>query len=376
MAIIDRIKYDGDPSGVPWIIYKCPSEQFVLGSQLIVNQSQEALFFKGGEALDLFGPGTYTLKTGNLPLLNKIVNFPFGGKTPFAAEIYYINKTLNLNMKWGTSSPIPMEDPKYGLILNIGAHGQYGVSIVDSRLFVTKIIGALPNGTTITPVVILKYFNGLINSTIKTAIASYMMRKKISFLEVTQYLSELSATFKEALVDEFDSFGIELVDFYCESIAPRREEYEKLRGYKEELALGSAFYQQRRSLDIMEKLAENSSAGSMANAGIGVGMGVGVVGQIGNAFANIGQSLTSTNNSVQITCPKCGMQNNSGMKFCGGCGSKFSTTIICSHCGNEVPEGMKFCGECGKPIGAKYCPACGFENKPEMKFCGNCGAKL
>ena len=118
MAIIDRIKYDGNSNGSQWLSYKCPSEQFVLGSQLIVNQGQEALFFKGGEALDLFGPGTHTLSTGNLPILNKLVNLPFGGKTPFSAEIYYINKTANLDMKWGTSTPIPLEDPKYGLILN------------------------------------------------------------------------------------------------------------------------------------------------------------------------------------------------------------------------------------------------------------------
>ena len=83
MAIIDRIKYDGSTNGLQWLVHKYPSEQFVLGSQLIVGTGQEALFVKGGEALDLFGPGTYTLSTGNLPVLNKLVNLPFGGKTPF-----------------------------------------------------------------------------------------------------------------------------------------------------------------------------------------------------------------------------------------------------------------------------------------------------
>jgi len=91
-------------------------------------------------------------------------------------------------------------------------------------------------------------------------------------------LSELSEAFQEALNDEFDRFGIELVNFYCESIAPKPEEYEKLRTYKEDLALGKDFYQQRRSLDIMEKLAENPSSGGIANAGIGLGMGFGVAG--------------------------------------------------------------------------------------------------
>ena len=289
MAIIDRIKYDGSTNGLQWLVHKYPSEQFVLGSQLIVGTGQEALFVKGGEALDLFGPGTYTLSTGNLPVLNKLVNLPFGGKTPFSAEVYYINKTADLDMKWGTSNPIPLEDPKYGLILNVGAHGQYGITIADSRLFVSRIIGAVPNGATANPVTVLRYFNGLINAKIKSVTAAYMIKNQVSFLEISQYLSELSEAFQEALNDEFDRFGIELVNFYCESIAPKPEEYEKLRTYKEDLALGKDFYQQRRSLDIMEKLAENPSSGGIANAGIGLGMGFGVAGQFSNAFTGSGR---------------------------------------------------------------------------------------
>lgn len=378
MAIIDRIKYDGDPSGAQWLIYKCPSEQFVLGSQLIVNQGQEALFFKGGEALDLFGPGTHTLSTGNLPILNKLVNLPFGGKTPFTAEIYFINKTADLDMKWGTSTPIPLEDPKYGLILNVGARGQYGISIRDSRLFVSRMIGAIPNGSTVNQLRILRYFNGLVNSKIKTVTAEYMIKKQISFLEISQYLSELSDAFKETLDDEFERFGIELTNFYCVSIAPKPDEYEKLRGYKEELALGAGFYQQRRSLDILEKLAENQSAGSIANAGIGLGMGLGVAGQVGNIFTGVGQTMntTPTPSAQTVNCPKCGATNSSTMKFCGECGSELSSSIICPHCGAKIPAGMKFCGECGGALTAFKCPACGFENKVGTKFCGNCGQKL
>lgn len=376
MAIIDRIKYDGLSDGAQWLIYKCPSEEFVLGSQLIVNQGQEALFFKGGEALDLFGPGTHTLSTGNLPLLKKLVNLPFGGKSPFSAEIYYINKTANLDMKWGTSTPIPLEDPKYGLILNIGARGQYGITIKDSRLFVSRIIGAVPNGTTANPTIILRYFNGLINSKIKSVTADYMVRKQISFLEISQYLSELSNVFQDTINDEFERFGIEISNFYCVSIAPKPEEYERLREYKEELALGQGFYQQRRSLDILEKLAENPSSGSIANAGIGLGIGLGAAGQFGTVFSGIGQNLNTVPPNNTITCPECGAANNTNMKFCGSCGSKLSATIICPHCGKEVSDGMKFCGECGQPLGAQKCPSCGFENKPGMKFCGNCGGKL
>lgn len=256
MAIINRIKYDGDTDESTWLVYKYPSEQFVLGSQLIVNQGQEALFFKGGEALDLFGPGTYTLSTGNLPILNKLVNLPFGRRTPFSAEIYFVNKTVNLDMKWGTSTPIPLEDPKYGLILNVGARGQYGISIKDSRLFVLRILGAIPNGSTINQSIIFKFFNGLINTKIKSVIAEYVIRKQISFVEISLYLSELSDVFKAKIDDEFERFGIGLTNFYCICIAPKDGDYEKFRGYKEDLALGYNFYRQRRSFDILEKMAD------------------------------------------------------------------------------------------------------------------------
>lgn len=379
MAIIDRIKYDGDPSGAQWLIHKYPSEAFVLGSQLIVNQGQEALFFKGGEALDLFGPGTHTLSTGNLPLLNKLVNLPFGGKTPFTAEIYYINKTANLDMKWGTSTPIPLEDPKYGLILNVGARGQYGITIENSRLFVSRIIGAIPNGSTAHPLLIPRHFNGLINAKIKSVTAEYMIHKQISFLEISQYLAELSEVFQEKLREEFSRFGIEIVHFFCESIAPRPEEYQKLRQYKEEMALGGGFYQQRRSLDILEKLAENPSAGGGANAGLGLGMGLGAMGQVAGIFSGLGQNLnpSSAPQKAEQICPKCGTKNDPSMRFCGACGNELiHGTVSCPHCGAQIPAGMKFCGACGKPLSTGKCPSCGFENKPGMKFCGNCGEKL
>lgn len=384
MAIIDRIKYDGLRNGAPWLIYKFPSDEFVLGSQLIVNQGQEALFLKGGEALDLFGAGTHTLSTGNLPVLKRFVNLPFGGKTPFAAEVYFVNKTVNLSMNWGTSTAIPLEDPKYGLLLNVGAYGQYGITVADTRLFVSRMIGALPNGTLIDPVLVLKYFNGLINTKIKTVTASYMIGKKISFLEITSYLDELSETFRKALEGEFERFGIELVNFYCESIAPRPEEYEKLRNYKEELALGNDFYVQRRSLDIMDKMARNPATAGLANAGIGLGMGMNMANQAGGLFAGLSQSVRpvtaqeqpQTATKVGSTCPHCGMKNAEGAKFCGNCGEKLAVSVVCPHCGKEIPMGLKFCCECGGSLNREKCPACGTENAPGAKFCGNCGAKL
>lgn len=374
MALIDRIKYDGYQDGSPWLIHKFPSEEFVLGSQLIVNQGQEALFFKGGEALDLFGAGTHTLHTGNLPLLKKLVNLPFGGKTPFSAEVYYINKTSRLDMNWGTQNPFQLEDPKYGLILSIRSHGKYGLRIVDSRMFVSELIGAIPNGATVNYAFVASYFSGLLTSCIKTVISSFMIRQKISFLEVTAYLRELSKECEAEIVKEFERFGVEIVNFFIETISPPKEEFEKLRTYKEELALGNDFYRQRRSFDIMDSMAENPASGGIANAGIGLGMGLGVAPAMGNLFSNIGSNVNTSAESANM-CPHCNAKNPAGQKFCGECGKPMVVGNVCPSCGKVNATGQKFCGECGAKM-SKKCPDCGSDNDLSQKFCGNCGSKL
>lgn len=374
MAFIDRIKYDGYQDGSPWLIYKYPSDEFVLGSQLIVNQGQEALFFKGGEALDLFGAGTYTLQTGNLPLLKKFVNLPFGGKTPFTAEIYYINKTSRLDMNWGTQNPFQLEDPKYGLILSIRTHGKYGIRIADSRMFVSELIGAIPNGATVNYPFVASYFSGVLTSCIKTIISSFMIRRKISFLEVTAYLKELSKECEVEIAKEFERFGAEIVNFYIEMISPPKNEFEKLRAYKEELALGNDFYRQRRSFDILEGMASNPASGGMANAGIGLGMGFGVAPVAKELFANVSSNVDVQQQNENV-CPYCGGINPPSQKFCGECGKAIIVGIVCPSCGKVNAIGQKFCGDCGEKL-SKKCPSCGKENDMSQKFCGDCGTKL
>lgn len=220
---------------------------------------------------------------------------------------------------------------------------------------------------------ILKYFNGLINEKIKTIISKYMIQQKISFLEITLYLSEISEKFREEINKDFGLFGIEVVNFFCEAIAPSPEEYEKLRNYKEELSLGRDFYQTRRTLDIMEKFADNSSMGELAKNGSS--MGLEIVRHVGNFFAEGDQSIDANLQEQTIACPKCGEKNNISMKYCGACGSELFPKRICPHCSANIPVEMKFCGECGKPFSLK-CPSCGFDNQTGMKFCDNCGQRL
>src|ERR1017187_9594468 len=142
MAIIDRIKFDSPSDN--WIVWKYNRDDIRLGAQLVVNESQEALFFKGGQALDTFTAGTHTLTTGNLPLLSKLINLPFGGDTPFTAEVWFVNRTAKRDLRWGTKSSIPLIDPVYKFPVNVRAYGQWGFRVEDSRSLVTQLVGTLP----------------------------------------------------------------------------------------------------------------------------------------------------------------------------------------------------------------------------------------
>ena len=112
MAIVEVVKYNGPPDVFAW---KYPSEELGTWTQLIVNEAQEALLFKGGQALDLFTSGRHTLMTANIPLLRAFVNLPFGGRSPFTAEVWFVNRVTTLDVKWGTATPIQLQDPKYGV---------------------------------------------------------------------------------------------------------------------------------------------------------------------------------------------------------------------------------------------------------------------
>ena len=137
--IVDIIKYEGDNSTFVW---KHPCEDFNTTTQLIVHESQEAIFFMNGQALDLFGPGRYTLETQNIPLLRKFANIPTDGKTPFHCEVYFINKTEQMAIKWGTDSKVQYVEPTYNFPLSIGASGEMALSVNDSRKLLVKLVGA------------------------------------------------------------------------------------------------------------------------------------------------------------------------------------------------------------------------------------------
>jgi membrane protease subunit (stomatin/prohibitin family) len=279
MALADRIKFDSPIDSI--LVWKYPSEELRLGAQLIVNQSQEVVFVKGGQALDVFGPGTHTLTTGNIPLLAKIVNLPFGGQTPFTAEVWYVNRTVKRDLAWGTRTPIQIVDPVYNYPVSIRSYGQWGIRIDNARSFVTQVVGSMRFADSQK---VEDYFIGEILQRLSDTLAKYFVERSLSVFQVNAKLNELSAMTTEAIRLEFARFGVEVVNFNVQNVSIPKDEHQKFQeilGKRMEIdqisqaRVGSA-YTTMRAFDTLEKAAENQGgAGSLLASGLGVGLGLG-----------------------------------------------------------------------------------------------------
>lgn len=380
MAIIDVVKFNGLATR-DWIVYKHYAEDLSAGTQLIVAEGQVAVFLKGGQVCDVFGPGTYTLSTMNLPILSKIINIPFGNKTPFSAEIYYINSTTKLDLSWGTSDPIQLVDPKYHIRLRIRAFGQVGLKISDYTLFIQELIGSMNQSEVINYEKVLGFYKGFLISKIKSLIAQIIIEEQISALEISAKLNDISERISPSLSEDFERFGMKLVNFYVKSINFPEDDFEKINNILEDKAafeiMGDSRYAVKRSFDVYEGAANNQNgvAGAFAAGGIGLGAGV----AIGSNSAAM-QNVMSTPAASDVYCPECNTANKANAKFCSQCGMslvpKKPETIKCAKCGAEISKDSKFCNICGQKVDTRIICECGNEIKSGTKFCSSCGRKV
>lgn len=247
---ISVIKYEGDNSTFVW---KHPIEDFNFGSQLIVHESQEAIFFLNGQALDLFGPGRHTLETGNLPILKKAYNLPTGNQSLFHAEVYFVNKTVQMGIKWGTDSRVRFIEPNTGIPLDIGASGEMSLQVGDSRKLLVKLVGTTGGLTrnqilSATPKesdlvneaqfgndnsrnlsadainggwanALKGYFRPLVMTAVKSYLASTIKSEKINILEIDEKLSVLSDALRERITAGFEEYGLFVPNLYVTNVS-------------------------------------------------------------------------------------------------------------------------------------------------------------
>ena len=289
MALIDIVKFQGNDEEFVW---KFPSENLRWGTQLVVKPGQLAFFVKGGKILDEIKEGTVTLKSGNIPLLTKLMSLPFGGDTPFQAEVWFVNLITKLNTPWGTTRPIQLEDPKYGVVVPVRAFGQYGFRVAEPRKFLETIVGT---AKVFTALQITDYFDGVLLQAVTSNISKAVVKQNVSVLQISAYLDDLSGFCKEKIAVNFQQFGLELINFYFQSInVPEEDEsYIKLKQIKEKAAelnvVGRDIYQLDKSMDVLKTAAGNEGmAGLMMQSGMGTGMGVMMGAQLG---AQAGQMM-------------------------------------------------------------------------------------
>ena len=385
MQIAEIIKYEGDNSTFIW---KHPCEDFNTTTQLIVHESQEAIFFMNGQALDLFGPGRHTLETQNIPLLRKFANIPTDGKTPFHCEVYFINKIEQMAIRWGTDSRVQYIEPTYRFPLSIGASGEMSLSVEDSRKLLVKLVGT---ERVLDRNQLVSFFRAFLMTKVKTYIAQEMKASAINIFEIDESLESFSKGIHNRLLGDFQEYGVRLNRFFVTTIVkpdgdPQYEKFKELhfRQYADiaearlrqqtdiiyaqteaqktvidsqaqatKRAQEGYTYQQERGFDVAQDAARNEAAGQFSNMGIGLGMMAGVGGTVGgmvggvvaDAFAGMGavQPQTATNKF----CDQCGAELTPGAAFCDECGAPQAPTDTCVKCGFKFIKPGKFCPKCG-----------------------------
>jgi membrane protease subunit (stomatin/prohibitin family) len=344
MAIIDVVEHPNERSGD--LVARVPEQgagEFAMGSQLVVREGQEAVFVRDGKALDVFGPGRHTLSTNNLPVISTLLRIPFGGRSPFTAEVYFVSTREFPDMKWGTAQPVVFRDDEFGMV-RLRAFGTYAMRVADPQLFVQQIVGSRGAYTTGQ---IEDYLRGVIVNEFNDLLGE----AKVSLLDLPGQSSELAAAMRNALVDDFRRVGLDLTGFQITAITPPDEVQKRIDERTSMAVLGDP--NRYLQFEMAKALGGEGDTQGLSAAQTSLELGAGL---------GIGQAMAS---AMRETMAQPARLESGG-------------TVECPHCHAQAPAGSRFCPNCGKSLQAEFvaCPKCGTANPADAKFCANCGEKL
>ena len=341
------------------------SGEIKYGAQLIVRESQSAVFFYQGKAYDAVGAGRHTLTTLNVPIITKILSLPWGFTSPLRAEVYFTNMKVFPNLTWGTRDPVAFKDSRLGLI-RLRAFGVFNIQVVQPTLFVNTIVGT---GNTYTVSDIEEYLSSVIVSRFN----DYLGDKLDTVFDLPGQYDAISEGLKKVLAEDFSRFGLMLSGLYINSITPPLE-VQKAIDDKSRLGI---FDDVNKLLRMKAAMAIESASQNQGGAGAGLGMGLGFM-----MPAMFAESLKNTGMDMRdaLKCPDCQNPIAEDAKFCPSCGHQLLIYQQCGKCGKNLPPHAKFCPSCGqraskRPLPAK-CAHCGTENLAGSIYCNQCGEKM
>ncbi|HEX4823388.1 MAG TPA: SPFH domain-containing protein [Candidatus Polarisedimenticolaceae bacterium] len=313
-----------DDSGSEIVWRFAAGGELKLGAQLVVSENQWAVFFRDGKALDTFSAGRHTLTTANVPLLTRLLSIPFGGTSPFRADVYFVAKKVFTGMKWGTREPVVFRDSELAMV-RLRANGAFAIRVTDPQLFVNQIVGSQGRYTTDAVEgylrdVIVARLNDVLGTTLKT------------IFDLPQHYDELGEGLKGRVAGDFAKYGLEMTDFFVGAITPPDEVQRVIDERTGMAAVGDqAAYMRFKAAQALGDAAKNPSGeGGAAASGVGLGVGAGLgltmAGMMKDALAGspsgASQGGVATAAATAKFCPNCGAAFAEGAKFCAGCGTK------------------------------------------------------
>jgi len=365
-----------DPTGDE-LVHRVPpdgSGETKLGAQCIVRDSQAAIFFKDGKGTDVLGPGRHMLSTKNIPVLTKLLMLPWGFDSFFKAEVYFVSQKLFINLKWGTRDPVAFKDSQLGMV-RLRAFGVYSMRVSQPLLFVNTITGTQGVYTTES---IKEYLRDVIVSRLNDLLGESLD----TLMDLPKEYDEIALAVKARLADDFNRYGLELKDFFINSITPP-EEVQKLIDERSGMAAVGDMdrYLKFKAALAMGDAAKNTGAGGMAAAGLGMGAGAGIGMMLPGM---IYQTMKPENGDPEkimargtVNCPKCHGDVPLDARFCPHCGHQMVVSNKCPKCGKDLPPEANFCMSCGAGLDQKHvCPKCKTVLPPGTKFCTGCGEKV
>jgi membrane protease subunit (stomatin/prohibitin family) len=333
---MDVIQYQ-DPTGhtmvARWPASGTAAIQF--GSQLVVEESQQAVFFRDGKALDVFNPGRHTLETLNLPLLTTLLSLPFGGKSAFQAAVAFVSMKTFLDLKWGTKEPVIYRDAELAMV-RLRAFGKFAVRIANPQVFVNTVVGSQNIYTTDG---VEAYFKDVIVARLTDLLGDSLR----SIFDLPKVYDGLAMGLKARVADDFSKYGIELVDLYLGAITPPEEVQKVIDERSGMAAVGNLdAYMKFKAAKAMGDAAQAGGEGGLG-AGVGVGMGAG-----------LGMMLPGMMRDAMQSGPSAGSPAPAGAgpaTTAAGATATAGTAAFCSQCGAKVPAGSRFCSACGAKVG-------------------------